>query len=232
MSAITAKANSVRIRSPRPAGAAASAAALAASSIASLPPARPGALRVSLARGPRHVERKSGAPPGRRRLKLLGILDGVPIPIGYRVAFLTAFYREPLLRRMEREHGIIRPEWTVLVCLAYRDGLNARDVAEITEQPSNTVSRGVASLVAKGLVARRPDPADARRGLLQHLLPEGRRVHDAVMATFVAGRGGDDGGAERGRARPTRRAPRTRCAATRRAGRGARPTQAGPARDA
>ena len=118
-------------------------------------------------------------------MKLINILDGTPIPIGYRIAFLTAFYREPLLRRMEREHGLIRPEWTVLVCLAFRDGIAARDVCEITEQPSNTISRGVASLAARGLIERRPDPGDARRARL-HLTGEGRRVHDAVMATFAA----------------------------------------------
>ena len=118
-------------------------------------------------------------------MQLINILDGVPIPIGYRIAFLTAFYREPLLRRMEREQGLIRPEWTVLVCLAFRDGVSARDVCEITEQPSNTISRGVSSLAVKGLIARRPDPDDARR-VRMHITPDGRRMHDAIMATFVA----------------------------------------------
>lgn len=118
-------------------------------------------------------------------MKLIDILDGTPIPVGYRIAFLTAFYREPLLRRMEREHGLIRPEWTVLVCLAFRDGVTARDVCEITEQPSNTISRGVASLTVRGLIERRADPHDARRAHL-HLTVEGRTVHDTVMGTFVA----------------------------------------------
>ncbi|MEM7722591.1 MAG: MarR family winged helix-turn-helix transcriptional regulator [Pseudomonadota bacterium] len=116
-------------------------------------------------------------------MKLLGILDATPINIGYRLAFLTNFYREPLLRKMEREHGIIRPELTVLVCLAYRDGLNARDICEITEQPSNTVSRAVASLMQKGLVSRRDDRSDGRRKLL-FLEPLGRQTYDEVMATF------------------------------------------------
>ena len=117
-------------------------------------------------------------------MQLIDILDGTPLPIGYRMAFLTAFFREPLLRRMEREHGLIRPEWTILVCLAFRDGLHARDICEITEQPPNTISRGVASLGRKGLIARDPDPSDARRAILR-LRAEGRRVHDAVMATFM-----------------------------------------------
>ncbi|MFD0858628.1 MarR family winged helix-turn-helix transcriptional regulator [Roseovarius aquimarinus] len=116
-------------------------------------------------------------------MKLIDILDGTPLPIGYRIAFLTAFFREPLLRRIERDHGLIRPEWTVLVCLAFRSGLNARDICEVTEQPSNSVSRGVSSLLAKGLIARRPDPEDARRSLLS-LTHAGRAAHDAGMALF------------------------------------------------
>lgn len=117
-------------------------------------------------------------------MKLIDIVDGTPLPIGYRIAFLADFFREPLLRRMEREHGLIRPEWTVLVCLAFRDALHARDICEITEQPSNTISRGVVSLVHKGLVGRESDPLDARRAIL-HLLPPGRALHDEIMAIFV-----------------------------------------------
>lgn len=117
-------------------------------------------------------------------MKLIDILDGTPLPVGYRMAFLTIFFREPLLRRIERDQGLIRPEWTVLVCLAYRDGLNARDICEITEQPSNSVSRGVSLLLGKGLIARQPDPEDARRSLLA-LTAAGRRAYQDAMALFV-----------------------------------------------
>lgn len=119
-------------------------------------------------------------------MKLIDIVDGTPIRFAYRIAFLTNFLREPLLRRMEKEFGIIRPEWTVLICLAFRDGLNPRDICEITEQPSNTVSRGVAALARKGLVTTEPDPDDARRTVLR-LTPAGRATHDAIMPMFVEG---------------------------------------------
>ena len=42
-------------------------------------------------------------------LKLMDILDATSIPVNYRMAFIINFYREPLLRRMERETGMIRP---------------------------------------------------------------------------------------------------------------------------
>ena len=116
-------------------------------------------------------------------MKLIDILDATPIPIGYRLAFLTNFWREPLLRRMERETGLIRPELTVLMCLSFRRNLNARDICEITEQPSNTVSRAVASLEKKALITRKKDAEDTRRQVL-NITREGQTLHDRLMVTF------------------------------------------------
>ena len=79
---------------------------------------------------------------------------------------------------------MIRPEWTVLICLAFRDGLNPRDISEITEQPSNTVSRGTASLVTKGLITNKPDPEDARKRCL-FLTRKGRDIYEEAMAICV-----------------------------------------------
>lgn len=118
-------------------------------------------------------------------LKLIDILDATPIPVAYRMAFIINFYREPLIRRMERDTGLIRPELTVLICLSFRSALNARDICEITEQPSNTVSRAVASLVGKGFVTSARDAVDTRRNVLA-ITEAGQAVHDRVMATFEA----------------------------------------------
>lgn len=117
-------------------------------------------------------------------MKLIDILDATPFRIGYRMAFLTNFWREPILRQMERDFGIIRPELTVLMCLNFRDDVHARDICEVTEQPSNTVSRGVASLEKKGYLVRKRDTDDTRRQVLR-ITPEGRVVHDQIMARFA-----------------------------------------------
>lgn len=118
-------------------------------------------------------------------MKLLDILDATPIPVAYRLSFLTNFWREPLLRWMERETGLIRPELTVLICLAYQPDLYARDICEITEQPPNTVSRAVFSLVEKKFITRTRDQADARRQVL-NITPQGRAQHDDLMTYFAA----------------------------------------------
>ena len=119
-------------------------------------------------------------------MKLIDIVAGTPLPLAYRIAFITNFYREPLLRQMEREFGLMRPEWTILICLVFRDGLNPRDISEITEQPRNTISRGVAALVRKEMILQKPDAEDARRVLL-HLTDKGRAVYENIMPMFVEG---------------------------------------------
>ncbi|MEM7598073.1 MAG: MarR family winged helix-turn-helix transcriptional regulator [Pseudomonadota bacterium] len=117
-------------------------------------------------------------------MKLLEILDATPFPVGYRIAFLTNFWREPILRQMEKEIGLIRPELTVLMCLSFREDVHARDICEITEQPSNTVSRAVASLEKKGLITRTRDQRDTRRQVL-NITPDGRDMHDRILTMFA-----------------------------------------------
>ena len=117
-------------------------------------------------------------------MKLIDILDATPFPIGYRIAFLTNFWREPQLRKMERETGLIRPELTVLMCLSFKRDLNARDICEITEQPSNTVSRAVSSLEQKTFLTKQKDTVDTRRQVL-NITSKGQAVHGEIMASFA-----------------------------------------------
>ncbi|MEP1535086.1 MAG: MarR family winged helix-turn-helix transcriptional regulator [Paracoccaceae bacterium] len=117
-------------------------------------------------------------------MKLIDILDATPFPIGYRIAFLTNFWREPELRKMERETGLIRPELTVLMCLSFQRNLYARDICEVTEQPSNTVSRAVSSLEQKACLTRQKDTVDTRRQVL-NITPQGQKLHDQIMGNFA-----------------------------------------------
>lgn len=118
-------------------------------------------------------------------MKLLGITQETPVATAYRMAFLTNFFRQPLLRAFELEYDLSRPEWTVLICLAYSDGLHQRDICEITEQPRNTISRAVARLVQRDRVASIADPADGRRTILT-LRPAGRQLYEETMARAAA----------------------------------------------
>lgn len=118
-------------------------------------------------------------------MKLLGIIHGVPFRFAFRINFLSSFLREPIMRRLEAEHDLIRPEWTILSCLSYADGTSARDICEITEQPRNTISRGVQALESKGLIRRETDPDDARRTRLL-LTAAGRAMYEHLLRPNLA----------------------------------------------
>ena len=111
-------------------------------------------------------------------VKLLGIIDHVINKQTFRMGLLTVFTRDPAVRVLEAQYGLIRPEWLVLVCLEYRDGSSARDICEITDQPRNTISRGVLALERRGFLRREADTVDARRTRLW-LTDAGRDMYRA-----------------------------------------------------
>ena len=57
------------------------------------------------------------------------------------------------------------------MCLNFRNDVHARDICEVTEQPSNTVSRAVGSLEKKGYINRTKDCVDTRRQVTEDLTP-------------------------------------------------------------
>src|SRR3712207_4616327 len=67
-----------------------------------------------------------------------------------------------LADRRARAHGMTRAQWMILVRLRRHDGLTQKALAEILEVEPITVGRLVDRLAARGLVARRADPADRR----------------------------------------------------------------------
>lgn len=116
-------------------------------------------------------------------MKLKSILDEISAKYLFRLSYLANNFRDPWLREVEREFGLTRPEVTILVCLANKDGINAKDVADITRQPKNTLSRGAVILEEKGLITRRNDPRDRRRSIL-HITSEGMAFYEKVMPLY------------------------------------------------
>ncbi len=108
------------------------------------------------------------------------IVKDNPIPFFFRIVYLSNNYRDPLLRTIENDLGLTRPEFSILMCLAQRDGLSAIDVSEITRQPQNTVARGVLLLARKGLIRKETSKGDARRSHL-YLTAKGGKAY----ASFI-----------------------------------------------
>ncbi len=101
------------------------------------------------------------------------------MPITYRLGYIVNFYREPLLRAIEAEHGLTRPEWTVLLCLSAEEGLSASEICDLTGHLRNAVSRGVSMLERKKMIVRQNHDVDGRRQLL-FLTDAGRGVFDKI----------------------------------------------------
>jgi DNA-binding MarR family transcriptional regulator len=85
-------------------------------------------------------------------------------------------------------HGITNPAFTTLVTLVrinQPDGVSQRRLADEMGLTPGTVSVRVDRLVADGLVARSPDPAD-KRGSLVSLTDRGRELFETVVPTHLA----------------------------------------------
>src|ERR1700758_1884067 len=69
-----------------------------------------------------------------------------------------------------RAYGMTRAQWIILARLQRQPGISQNEMAAICEVEPITVGRLVDRLESRGLVERRPDPADRRIRRL-HLLP-------------------------------------------------------------
>lgn len=111
------------------------------------------------------------------------IILGSTIPFAYRMAYLVNIYREPLLKKVEEDLGLKRPEWTVLLCLSMHNGMIAKDISTLTGQPRNSISRAIISLENQGLLRRHPNEEDKRRILLQ-ITKKGIKKFTQIVPSF------------------------------------------------
>ncbi len=95
--------------------------------------------------------------------------------------------------RRAREDGVTRAQWGILIWLEREPGLSQRELAERLEVEPITVARLIDRLEARGMVERRPDPAD-RRIWRMHLRPEAapvlaevERHRHEILAGLTAG---------------------------------------------
>ncbi len=130
---------------------------------------------------------KAGKSAARARLHpMLAVkLWDNPCWLSFRVNYVAHHFNQPIYEWIERVHGLSSPEHVVLYALALKDGITADDVVASTARPKNTLSRGVAGLLRRGLVTRKPDPRDRRR-LILRLSPSGKRIARTTVPALVA----------------------------------------------
>ncbi|HEY6005076.1 MAG TPA: MarR family transcriptional regulator [Anaeromyxobacter sp.] len=90
-------------------------------------------------------------------------------------------------KRMEATRGVTAPQRLVVRIVGRFPGISAGEVAAILHLHPSTLTGVLKRLEDRGLLERRPDPADGRRALLQ-LSARGRRVdrlHDGTVEAAV-----------------------------------------------
>lgn len=107
-----------------------------------------------------------------------------PCWFAFRFNHIALRYNAPLYGWIKRRTGLSRPEFVVIYSLGLLDGALARDIANSSGFPKNTLSRAIDKLCGLALIERRVDTADRRNQTL-HLLPAGRRMFDETLQQFV-----------------------------------------------
>jgi len=112
-----------------------------------------------------------------------GLLEESSIKHLWRLAFLVNFFLGPLYVQITNRYGVGRPEVQILYCLSRTEGLLAQDIALVTGQPKNSISRGVTLLVEKKYVTRTTRTNDRRAKSLK-LTDSGRELITKIIPCF------------------------------------------------
>ncbi len=145
------------------------------------------------------AERK---PPARSQLKTLKLKHFLP----YRLNVVTQAVSQGLARLYSEEFGISVPEWRILAALGELgaehgedwNGMTARDLCLHGRMGKVMVSRAVAALLRRRIIARRANKSDRREAFLR-LTIKGENIYEAIVpraqafqATLEKGIASDD----------------------------------------
>jgi DNA-binding MarR family transcriptional regulator len=124
------------------------------------------------------VQRASEPPANAPALKLDDFLP-------YRLNVCASLVSQALSRIYAERHRIGVPEWRVLVTLGEFGMLTAKAIGHHSHMHKTKVSRAVALLERRKLVARKANRADRREAFLS-LTPGGREVYDELAPIAIA----------------------------------------------
>jgi DNA-binding MarR family transcriptional regulator len=111
-------------------------------------------------------------------------------PLGPVLTFLRTLWGvnhvlESTSRRMQARFGVTGPERMVLRLVGRYPGISAGELARVLRVHPSTLTGVLKRLARRGLLVRRPDPADARRALFT-LTARGRAVDRLRHGTVEA----------------------------------------------
>ena len=129
---------------------------------------------------PHHADTKDVLP---EREDLTALFERTEVPDLYRLSYIANALVVPLYDTIKRDFDLSRGEYLLLFCLSHFPVLTARDVAEMSKRPRNTISRAVHRMLNEGYIDRVPDPEDGRQARLT-ISVSGRELHNKVMERF------------------------------------------------
>lgn len=91
-------------------------------------------------------------------------LDGF---VPYRLSVMQQEVSRAIATAYSRKHGLMRHDWRVMAALGDDQPLSANEVSQRTNMDKVQVSRAIARLKQKGLVAQLQDTQDRRRSSLR-----------------------------------------------------------------
>ena len=103
----------------------------------------------------------------------------------YRLNVLASLTSNALAQIYAERFGLSIPAWRVIVTLGQYEYRTARDIAAHGVMHKSTISRAVAALEQRGLIARKPNQDDRREELLE-LTKEGWEIYEALAPEALA----------------------------------------------
>lgn len=103
----------------------------------------------------------------------------------YRLSVLSNTVSRTIADVYEREFGISIPQWRIIAVLGEHPGITAREATVLTAMDKVAVSRALAGLLDKDLVARTASPDDRRQAPV-HLTAKGQRIYAAIAPRALA----------------------------------------------
>lgn len=97
----------------------------------------------------------------------------------FRLSFTSNLVSDAIARAYESLFGLSVPEWRVIAVIAEHDGITQQRIGARTRMDKVTVSRAAIALADRGLIARKPNPADKRSHLLA-LTSDGQILYGEV----------------------------------------------------
>ncbi len=134
--------------------------------------------RAGMARNVEADERKAERASG----------DAAPLKLEdflpYRLNVVASLASQALSRIYADRYGIGVPEWRILVTLGQFDTMTGKQIGAHSHMHKTKVSRAVAQLEARALLARRANRADRREAFLS-LTPAGRAIYEDLAPTAL-----------------------------------------------